>query len=101
MQAIGSIIVDLRKVKGCINIDFRQDDLDKDQFYLRFNWQNGESVKTLFTSKEFDFFQGALQVLCKPPAVEIEGGEKSAKINTEKTQKVSLSKQIIDQLVAL
>jgi len=98
MQAIGSIMVNLRKLKGCINIDFQRDDHDEDQFCLRLNWQNGESVRSLFVSKEFDVFQGAIQVLCIPPTVEIDARKKLIKIETDKYREVSLSEQIIDKL---
>ena len=33
LQVMGSIMVNLHKIDGCLNIDFKQDKLNKDQFY--------------------------------------------------------------------
>jgi quinol monooxygenase YgiN len=71
MQTIGSIMIDLHKVEGCINIDLQQDDQEKNQFYLRLDWQTRKYIKTLLRSKEYDILEGALKVLCQDPIVEI------------------------------
>ncbi len=97
MQTIGSIIVDLRRVKGCIGVDLQQDDQYKDQFNLEIDLQNGEDLQSLLGSKEFDFFQGAVKVLCTPPIIEINDGSKKIKIDTYQNPKISLSKQIISK----
>jgi quinol monooxygenase YgiN len=94
MQTIGSIIVDLRRVKGCIGVDLQQDNQYKDQFNLGIDLQNGENIQSLLGSNEFDFFQGAVKVLCTPPLVEIKDGSKKIKIDTHQNPKDSLSKQI-------
>jgi quinol monooxygenase YgiN len=78
LQAMGSIIIDLHKVKGCVNIDFQQHDQDKDQFYLRIDWQNGKLIKGLLQSKEYNIFEGAMKVLCQNPIVEINDVEHTA-----------------------
>ncbi len=94
MQTIGSIIVDIRRIKGCTGVDLQQDDQYKDQFHLGIDLQNGEYIQSLLGSKEFDFFQGAVKVLCSPPIIEINDGSKKIKIDTHQNSKVSLSKQI-------
>ena len=71
LQTIGSIMIDLHKVEGCINIDLQQDDQEKDQFYFRLDWQTRKYIKTLLRSKEYDILEGALKVLCQDPLVEI------------------------------
>ena len=76
LQTIGSIIIDLHKGEGCINIDLQQDDQDKDQFNLRLDWQNIKLIKALLKRNEYDIFEGALKVLCKDPSVEVSGVEK-------------------------
>ena len=78
LQTMGSIIIDLHKVKGCVNIDFQQHDQDKDQFYLRIDWQNGKLIKGLLQSKEYNIFEGAMKVLCQNPIVEINDVEHTA-----------------------
>ena len=59
MQMIGSVIVDLRRVKGCIGVDLQQDVRYKDQFKLGIDLQNGENIQSFLRSKEFDFFPGS------------------------------------------
>jgi len=71
LQTMGSIIVDLHNVEGCVNIDFQQHNQDKDQFYLRIDWQNGKLITGLLQSKEYNIFEGAMKVLCQNPIVEI------------------------------
>ena len=71
LQTMGSIIIDLHKVKGCVNIDFQQHDQDKDQFYFSLDWQNSKLIKGLLQSKEYNIFEGAMKVLCQNPIVEI------------------------------
>ena len=95
MQSIGSVIVDLRRLEGCIGVDLQQDNRYKDQFNLEIDLQNGEYIQTLLGSKEFDFFQGAVKVLCTPPMVEINDGSKKINIDTNDNTQISMSKQII------
>jgi len=95
MQMIGSIIVDLQRLEGCIGLDLQQDNRYKDQFNLGIDLQNGEYIQSLLGSKEFDFFQGAVKVLCTPPMVEINDGSKKIKIDTNDNPQISMSKQII------
>jgi len=95
MQTIGSIIVDLRRIQGCVGVDLQQDDQYKDQFNLGIDLQNREYIESLLGSKEFDFFQGAVKVLCTPPMVEINDGSKEIKIDTNDNPQISMSKQII------
>jgi len=98
MQTIGSIIVDLRRIKGCVGVDLQQDDQHKDQFHLGIDLQNGENLQALLGSKEFDFFQGAVKVLCSPPIIEINDGSKKIKIDTHQNPNVSLNKQISSKI---
>ena len=94
LQTMGSILVDLRKVKGSLGIDFQQDAQDQDQFCLRFDWQNKASAKALLASKAYNFFEGAMQVLCEAPIVEIDEEGATIKIDTGKNRKISIKKQI-------
>jgi len=71
LQTMGSIIIELHKIKGCVNIDFKQHDQDKDQFNFRLDWQNAKLIKELVRSKEYNIFEGAMKVLCHAPIVEI------------------------------
>ena len=83
LQTIGSIMIDLHKVNGCINIDLQQDDQKKDQFYFRLDWQNSKLFKELFKTEEYNILEGAMKVLCQLPLVEISGVE-TKKIKIEK-----------------
>ena len=94
MQMIGSIIVDLRRVKGCTGVDLQQDELHKDQFNLGIEVQNGENIQSFLRSKEFDFFQGAIKVLCTPPTIEIMDRSNKIIIDTHQNSKDNLIKQI-------
>ena len=85
LQTIGSIIVDLRHVEGCENIDFQQDHTDKEQFTFRMDWVSSQQIKTLITSKEYDVFEGAMKVLCHAPTVEINAAEQR-KVQIQKSE---------------
>jgi quinol monooxygenase YgiN len=71
LQVMGSMIVNMQKVEGCLNIDFNQDKLKKDQFYFRMDWQNNVLFNSLLNSNEFDIFEGSLNTLCYKPTVKI------------------------------
>lgn len=73
LQSVGSIIVVMHKVKGCMHIDFQQDSKDKDQFYFRLDWQSNQLFKSMLNSEEYGILEGALKVLCQEPLVEITG----------------------------
>ncbi len=75
LQTVGSIIVDLHKVKGCIHIDLQQDSKNKDQFYFRLDWQSNQLLKAMLDSEEYGILEGAMKVLCQSPLVEITGVE--------------------------
>jgi len=98
LQIIGSIIIDLRKIKGCKSIDIKQSDTIKKEFYLQLNWQNKNLMLALLDKDEFEFFQGAIQVLCEPPIIEIREGEMVLNLDSGKTRNVNLSEQIISEL---
>lgn len=98
MQSIGSIIVDLRKVKGCIGIDLQQDDRDKDQFTLRLDWQNQKLITELLERTEYEFLEGAIRVLCEAPTIEIINGHKTIITDMHKNRKTSIKKQILSEL---
>jgi len=83
---------------GCVGVDLQQDDRYKDQIILGIDLQNGEDLQALVGSKEFDFFQGAVKVLCTPPIIEINYGSKKIKIDTHQNPNVSLSKQISSKI---
>ena len=98
MQSIGSIIVDLRKVKGCMGIDLQQDDRDKDQFTLRLDWQNRKLIIELLERTEYEFLEGAIRVLCEAPTIEIVNGHKTIITDLHKNRKTSIKEQILSEL---
>ena len=57
---MGSIIVDLHKVKGCINIDFQQDSKNKDQFYVKLDLQSKQLLKAMLNTEEYGNFEGSI-----------------------------------------
>ncbi|MCK5467705.1 MAG: antibiotic biosynthesis monooxygenase [Cyclobacteriaceae bacterium] len=98
LQSIGSIIVDLRKVKGCMGIDLQQDDRDKNQFSLRLDWQNRKLITELLERTEYEFLEGAIRVLCEAPTIEIINGYKTIITDMHKNRKTSIKKQILSEL---
>ena len=78
LQTMGSIIVDLHKIKGCINIDFQQDSKNKDQFYVKLDLQSKQLLKAMVNTEEYGIFEGAMKVLCQNPLVEINDVEHTA-----------------------
>lgn len=98
MQSIGSIIIDLRKVKGCMGIDLQQDDRDKNQFTLRLDWQNRTFIEELLERTEYEFLEGAIRVLCEAPTIEIINGHKTIITDMDKNRKTSIKKQILSEL---
>jgi len=98
LQSIGSIIIDLRKVEGCMGIDLQQDDGDKNQFSLRLDWQNQKLVTELLESLEFEFLEGAIRVLCEAPTIEILNGHRIIITDIQKNKKTSIKKQILSEL---
>jgi quinol monooxygenase YgiN len=93
LQVMGSIIVNLHRVDGCVNIDFKQDKLDKNQFYFRLDWQNNIFFKSLLNSNEFSVFEGSVAVLCYNPTVEIISNNNSVLRIIEKNYKKELQKE--------
>jgi quinol monooxygenase YgiN len=98
MQAIGSIIIDLRKVKGCMGIDLQQDDKDKKQFTLRLDWQNQKLITELLVSSQYEFLEGAIRVLCEVLTIEIINGHKTKITDMLKNKKTSIKKLILSEL---
>ena len=75
LQSMGSIIVDLHKIKGCASIDFQQDNEITEQFYVRLDWQGKQLLQAMLNTKEYEILEGAMKVLCEKPLVEISGVE--------------------------
>lgn len=98
MQSIGSIIVNLRKAEGCIGIDFQKDAKDNNRFLVQIDLENYGLIKTLLKNKNYNILQGALEVLCEAPIVEITNGIKPIKIDTYKNRKISIKNQIMSEL---
>jgi hypothetical protein len=98
MQSIGSIIIEIRKLEGCIGIDFKQDPLDKDRFSLLLNGNYQKFIKKLLDSAEFNFLEGAITVLCKPPTVEVTIENRIMRSDPEKNGNTSLKKRIMSEL---
>lgn len=99
LQTIGSIIVDLHKAKGCINIDLQQENDVKEQFSLKLNWENKELLMALFNNSEFEIFQGAIQVLCEPPLITIYDGQKTIIIDSKKNRNNNFIEQLRIELM--
>jgi hypothetical protein len=97
MQSIGSIIIEIRKLEGCIGIDFKQDPHDKDRFSLQLNGKNRKFIERLIESAEYNFLEGAITVLCKIPTIEINNGNKTIS-GPENNGNTSLKKRIKSEL---
>jgi len=98
MQSIGSIIIEIRKLEGCIGIDFKQDPHDKDRFSLQLNGNYQKFIKKLLDSAEYNFLEGAITVLCKPPTVEVTIENRIMRSDPEKNGNTSLKKRIMSKL---
>ena len=98
MQSIGSIIIEIRKLEGCIGIDFKQDPQDKDRFSLLLNGNNRKFIDKLLDSEEYDFLEGAITVLCKPTTVEVIIGNRIMRSDPETNGNTSLKKRIMSGL---
>jgi len=98
MQSIGSIIVNLRKVKGCLGIDFQQDSQEKNRFSFQMDWENQTSIKALFDSGEYSVFEGAMRILCKELNIAITDGNKTIKAAPQKNGNINIKKQILQHL---
>ena len=98
LQSIGSIIIELRNLKDCIGADFKQDHNDKDRFSLILNGDNRKFIEKLLTSKEYNFLEGAITVLCENPIIEVTIGNKTKHIDSDKKGDISIKKQIISEL---
>ena len=93
LQVMGSNIVNMQRVEGCLNIDFEQDNLDKDQFVFRMDWQNNNLFKSLLNSNEFNIFAGSIHVLCENPTIEFIGKDNRVIRIIEKNYKKELLKE--------
>lgn len=93
LQVMGSIIVNMHGVEGCVNIDFKQDNLNKNQFYFRIDWQNIIFLKSLLNSNEFSIFEGSIDVLCYNPTIEIIGNDNRVLRIIKKNYKKELQKE--------
>ena len=98
MQSIGSIIIEIRKLEGCIGIDFKQDPHDKDRFSLLLNGNYKKFIKKLLDSAEYNFLEGAITVLCKPPTFEVTIENMIMRSDPEKNGNTSLKKRIMSKL---
>jgi len=98
MQTIGSILVGLRKAKGCVGIDFQQNDKDEVHFAIHFHWQDSALFKAVLLNKEYDIFEGAMNILCEPPIVQINDENMNIKIDMHKEQNTDLRNLINSQL---
>jgi quinol monooxygenase YgiN len=98
MQTIGSILVGLRMEEGCVGIDFQQNEVDENQFYLHLDWQDAALFKAALLNKEYDIFEGAMKILCEPPIVQISDENMNIKIDMHKEQNTDLRNLINSQL---
>jgi quinol monooxygenase YgiN len=98
MQSSGSIIINLRNVKGCMGIDLQQDGSDKNIFKLNLNWQNKNLIRELLKSSEYDVLEGAIRVLCEMLTIELFNGRQITITDLLKNQTSSIKKQILSEL---
>ena len=99
MQAVGSIIVNIRKLKRCIRVDFQQDEQDKDQFTIQLDWQDRKSINELLKSPEYFVFEGAIKILCEPPIIKISDENGIIHMEKKATTEANLNDQILDKLM--
>ncbi len=57
MQTMGSMIVKIQNIEECLNIGFKQDERNENQFYFRMDWQNKKFLKSLVNNNEFSIFE--------------------------------------------
>ena len=95
LQVMGSVIMNFHNVEGCLNVAFKQDKLDKDQFYFRFDLQNIFFLKSLLNSNEFSLFEGTINVLCHNPIVEIIDNEERVLRITKENYKKEIQERIL------
>jgi quinol monooxygenase YgiN len=98
MQSIGSLIIELRRLEGCIGIDIKQDPNDEVRFSLALNGDNQKFIQKLLSSAEYNFLEGAIRVLCNTPTIEVTIGNKTTRIEPDKKGNISLKNQIISKL---
>jgi hypothetical protein len=98
MQSIGSVIIELRKLEGCIGIDFKQDPHDEDRFSLALSGDNRNYIEKLLGSEEYNFLEGAISVLCKTPTIEVTIGNRTIRVDPDKKGNISLKKRIMYEL---
>jgi len=98
MQSAGPIIIDVRKVKGCLGIDLQQDGQDKDTFRLKLSWQNQNLIRELLKSSEYEFLEGAFKVLCEIQSIEIINGQQTIITDMHNNRKTNIKKQILSEL---
>ena len=98
MQSIGSIIIEIRNLEGCGGIDFTQDPQDTDRFSLLLNGNNRKFIDKFLDSEEYNYLEGAIAVLCKPPTVEVTIGNRIMRSDPETNRNTSLKKRIMSEL---
>jgi quinol monooxygenase YgiN len=98
MQSAGSIIINLRNVKGCMGIDLQQDGRDKNKFKLNLNWQNQKLIRELLKSSEYEVLEGALRVLCEILTIELINGQQTTITDLLKSPTSSIKRQILSEL---
>jgi len=101
MQSVGSIIVNLRKLKDCIGVDLQQNDRDKDYFKLRLNWQKRELFTDLLESIEYEVLEGAIRVLCEIQTIELVEGQQTITADLHNSEKTSIRKLILSEMKKL
>ena len=97
-QTIGSIIIDIRKVKGCLGIDLQQYDLDKNHFKLRLSWQSRDLIIEFLESSEYEFLEGAIRVLCETLTIEIFNGQQTKISNLDMNKMDNVKENMLSEL---
>ena len=97
-QTIGSIIIDIRKVKGCLRIDLQQYDLDKNHFKLCLKWKSRNLITEFLESSEYEFLEGAIRVLCETLTIEIINGQQTIITDLDTNKKNSIKENMLSEL---
>jgi len=74
LQALDSLMAELRKEKGNLSYQYRQDNFDTNTIHIQAEWQSWEKLENHLRGNFFAVLLGAIRVLCEEPEVKIEDG---------------------------
>lgn len=86
LQTLDSLMAELRKEKGNLSYQYRQDDHDNNTIHIQAEWMSWEKLEHHFQGNFFAVLLGAIRVLCEEPEVKIDNG--SMMVGMEAIEKV-------------